>query len=270
MPQDSSKKTASTDAIISMAKVVKEAQRSNVLNIKITGPEKMTWNVANAKYHLGITDEEWSFIQGNFHNYVKEEFHRTPPDACEVKPPMLATCNWVKREAESIQRQYMEIKAPGGGCVVMNSLIAKDIGIKTSPSSLAQRGGCVVMNSLIANGIGSKTSPSSLAQRRSRASAILATITDIAGGGGGTKAVGLEPSLLHSPTLELVLNNSSASWGFRPSSWSVVAKIGTVKMLEATQTEERGISADATNAGIPTGSVGDYLSKAILVLLCVS
>ena len=160
MPQDSSKKTASTDAIISMAKVVKEAQRSNVLNIKITGPEKMTWNVANAKYHLGITDEEWSFIQGNFHNYVEEEFHRTPPDACEVKPPMLATCNWVKREAESIQRQYMEIKAPGGGCVVMNSLIGKGIGSKTSPSSSAQR---------------------------SRASAILATITDMAGGGGGLR-----------------------------------------------------------------------------------
>jgi hypothetical protein len=243
MPQDSSKKTASTDAIISMAKVVKEAQRSNVLNIKITGPEKMTWNVANAKDQLGITDEEWSFIQGNFHNYVEEEFHRTPPDACEVKPPMLATYNWVKCKAESVQRQYLKIKAPEGGCIVMNSLIAKGIGSKTSPSSLAQR---------------------------SRASAILATIIDMADGGGGTKAVGLKPSLLHSPTLEMILYNSSASWGFHPSSWSVVAKVGTVKMLEATQTEERGISADAANAGIPTCSVGDYLSKAILVLLCVS
>ena len=169
--------------------------------------------------------------------------YRTPPDTCEAKPPMLATCDWDERGAESIQRQYVKIKAPGGGCVDMNSLIAKGIGIKTSPSSLAQR---------------------------SRASAILATITDKAEGGAESKAVGLEPSLLHCPTLEVVLNNSSASWGFRPSSWNVVAKIGTLKMLEATQNEERGISADAANAGIPTGSVGDYLSKAILVLLCVS
>ena len=157
MPQDSSKKTAFTDAIISMAKVVKEAQRSNVLNIKITGPDKTTWNVANAKDQLGITDEEWSFIQGNFHNYVEEEFHRTPPDACEVKPPMLAMYDWVKCKAESVQRQYLKIKAPGGGCIVMNSLIGKGIGSKTSPSSSAQR---------------------------SRASAILATITDMADGGG--------------------------------------------------------------------------------------
>ena len=56
-------KTASTDAIISKANDVKEAQHgSKVLNIKITGPDKMTWNVANAKDQLGITDEEWSFI----------------------------------------------------------------------------------------------------------------------------------------------------------------------------------------------------------------
>ncbi len=246
MLQDSSKKIASTDAIISMAKEVKEAQHgSKVLNIKITGPDKTTGNVANSKDQLGITDEEWPLIQGNFHNSVEEEFHlhRTPPDLCEAKPPMLATCDWDEHEAERIQRPYVKIKAPGGGCVVMNSLIAKGIGSKTSPSSLAPR---------------------------SRASAILATITDIADEGGGTRAVGLEPSLLHSPTLEVVLNNSITSWGFRPSSLSVVAKVGTVKMLEATQTEECGISADAANAGIPTGSVGDYLSKAILVLLCVS
>ena len=237
-------KSASTDAIISKAKDVKEAQHgSKVLNIKITGPDKTTWNFANAKDQLGITDEEWSFIQGNFHNSVEEEFLRTPPDTCEVKPPMLAKCDWDERGAESIQRQYVKIKAPGGGCIVMNSLIAKGIGIKTSPSSLAQR---------------------------SRASAILATITAKADRGGESKAVGLEPSLLHSPTLEVVLNNSSASWGYRPCSWNVVAKIGSMKMLEATQNEERGISADAANAGIPTGSVGDYLSKAILVLLCVS